>query len=262
MNQMKTPKFVTAVVTLFLLLTLTACGGLLSSLPGFAEPTPTLTPTPLPTATPTPASVSAASAGRAASPTPQVTIPTGFTVVQDNRLQYAFAVPSGWTALDLQGTQVRTVAGLIGMGEQIDQLNQFLASPEGQGIGLIYVTDLMSAMFGGLPTLLNVAVVDAPGLSAEDALALVQQTIESNLAALGEVNIDMIETATVNNLPAVRGRATANLAAIGIDNTIFGKVVGLVANDKIYIMTLVTPGDQQAAKEPIFDQILGSFRPE
>lgn len=259
---MKSVKLAAVVATLLSLLLLTACGGLLPSIPGFAEPTPTFTPTPLPTATPTPASVSAADAGRAASATPQVTIPDGFTVVNDERLHYSFAVPSGWTALDLQGTQVRTVAGLLGMGEQIEQLNQFLASPAGRGIGLIYVTDLMSAMFGGLPTLLNVSVVDAPGFTAEEALTLVQQTIESNLAALGEVKIDTLEVATVNNLPAVRGRATADLAAVGINNSVFGKVVGLLANDKIYILTLVTPGDQQAAKEPIFDQIIGSFRPE
>lgn len=257
---MKRAKLAAVIATLLSLWLLTACGGLLPSIPGFAEPTPTFTPTPLPTATPTPANVRAA--GRTASATPQVTIPSNFTVVNDERLRYSFAVPSGWTALDLQGTQVRTVAGLLGMGEQIEQLNQFLASPAGQGIGFIYVTDLMSAMFGGLPTLLNVSVVDTPGLTAEEALALVQQSIESNLAALGEVNSDALEVATVNNLPAVRGRATANLAAIGINNTIFGKVVGLLANDKIYILTLVTPGDQQAAKEPIFDQIIGSFRPE
>ncbi len=259
---MKPAKLAAIVATLLSLLLLTACGGLLPSIPGFAEPTPTFTPTPLPTATPTPASVRDAASSRTANATPQVTIPAGFTVVNDERLDYSFAVPSGWTALDLQGTQVRTVAGLLGMGEQIEQLNQFLASPAGQGIGLIYVTDLMSAMFGGLPTLLNVAVIDAPGLTAEAALALVQQTIESNLAVLGEVNIDTMEAATVNNLPAIRGRATADLAAVGINNTIFGKVVGLLANDKIYILTLVTPGDQQAVKEPIFDQIIGSFRPE
>jgi hypothetical protein len=259
---MKRLRLVAVVAALFSLLLLTACGGMLGSIPGFAEPTPTATPTPLPTATPTPVSVRAADAGRAASATPQVTIPDGFTVVNDERLHYSFAIPSGWTALDLQGTQVRTVAGLLGMGEQIEQLNQFLASPAGQGIGFIYVTDLMSAMFGGLPTLLNVSVIDAPGLTAEATLTLVQQTIESNLAALGEVKIDALQTATVNNLPAVRGRATANLAAVGIDNSIFGKVVALIANDKIYIMTLVTPANQQATKEPIFDKIIGAFRPE
>lgn len=259
---MKRLKLTAVVATLFSLLLLTACGGMLGSIPGFAEPTPTLTPTPLPTATPTPTSVSAASAGRTASATPQVTIPNGFTVVNDERLNYAFAVPSGWTALDLQGTQVRTVAGLLGMGEQLAQLNQFLASPAGQGIGLIYVTDLISAMFGGLPTLLNVSVVDAPGLTADEALTLVQQTIESNLAALGEVKIAALESATVNNLPAIRGRATANLAGVGIDNSVFGQVIGLLANDKIYIMTLITPADQQATKAPIFDQIIGTFRPE
>lgn len=259
---MKPTKLTAVVAALFSLWLLTACGGMLGSIPGFAEPTPTATPTPLPTATPTPASVRAADAGRTASATPQVTIPAGFTVINDERLTYSFAIPSGWTVLDLQGTQVRTVAGLLGMGEQIEQLNQFLASPAGQGIGFIYVTDLMSAMFGGLPTLLNVSVIDAPGLTAEAALTLVQQTIESNLAALGKVNIDALEAATINNLPAVRGRATANLAAVGIDNSVFGKVVALLANDKIYIMTLVTPTDQQATKEPIFDQIIGSFRPE
>jgi hypothetical protein len=259
---MKISQVAVTVAVLFVLLTSTACGGLLSNLPGFAEPTPTFTPTPAPTATPTPASVSAAAAGRAASPTPQVTIPNGFTAVKDNRLHYSFAVPSGWSALDLQGTQLRTVAGLVGMGEQLDQLNQFLTSPEGQMIGLIYVTDLMSAMFGGFPTILNVAVVDAPGYTAESARTLVQQVIETNLTALGEVNIEAIEAVTVNNLPAVRGRATASLAPLGMDATVFAKVVGLVANGKIYIMTLVAPGDQQATKEPIFDQIIGSFRPE
>ena len=251
-------------ITLFLflfLLLLTACGGLLPSIPGFQEPTPTLTPTPVPTPTltPTPATVDAAAV---AGPTPQVTIPDGFTAVKDARLAYSFAVPSGWTALDLQSTQFRTIAGMVGMGDQMTQLDEFLASPEGQVIGLIYVTDLMSAMFGGFPTILNVSVFDAPGYSAEDARDLVQETISTNLSALGDVQIGSIEATTVNNLPAVRTTATANLAAVGMDTTAFAKAVGLLANQKIYIMTLVAQGDQQAAKEPIFDQIIGTFRPE
>lgn len=252
-----------ALILLGLLFT-TACGGLLPSLPGFSEPTPTDTPTPIPTstATPVPQNVQAAGGDAAAIPTPQVTIPAGFTVVKDERLLYSFAVPSGWSALDLQGIQFRTIANMVGMGEQLEQLNTFLASPEGQMIGVIYVTDLMSAMFGGFPTILNVSVVDAPGYTAETVSTMVQEVIETNLSVLGEVQISPIESTTINNLPAVRSTATASLASLGMDATIFGKVAGLLANDKVYILTLVAQGDQRAAKEPIFDQIIGSFRPE
>ncbi|MBX3011693.1 MAG: hypothetical protein KF832_09290 [Caldilineaceae bacterium] len=238
----------------------TACG--LPRTPGFAEPTPTPTAAPTLTPTPTPVAEQGVSSAALAIPTPQITMPTGFTVVQDDRLRYSFAVPSGWRALDLQSTQSRTIAGMVGLGEQLEQLNTFLASPAGQMIGVIYVTDLMTAMFGGFPTILNVAVVDAPGYTAERASAVVQEAIETNLSALGEVEIGAIETVTVNNLPALRSTATADLASIGMNTTIFGKVVGLLANDKVYIMTLVAQGDQQATKEPIFDQIIGSFRPE
>lgn len=253
---------------LLVLLVTTACSGMMANLPGFAEPTPTFTPTPLPTPTPvptaTPATAQAAAAGAAATavPTPQVTIPADFTVVNDARLRYSFAIPGGWTALDLQGAQFRRMAGMVGMGEQVEQLNEFLASPEGQVIGLIYVTDLMSAMFGGFPTILNVSVVDAPGYTAESARDLVQSVIETNMSALGEVAIGAIEATTVNNLPAVRSTATADLAAVGMDASVFAKVVGLLANDKIYVMTLVAQADQRTAKEPVFDQIIGSFRPE
>lgn len=258
---MRSQKFTITLLTLLLLLMPTACGGLLPSIPGFQEPTPTFTPTPVPTptATPAPETVDAASA---ASPTPQVTIPSVFTVVKDGRLAYSFAVPSGWTALDLQSTQFRTIAGMVGMGDQMAELDKFLASPEGQAIGLIYVTDLMSAMFGGFPTILNVSVLDAPGYTAESARDLLQEAISTNMSALGDVQLGAIEATTVNNLPAVRTTATANLAAVGMDTTAFAKAVGLLANQKIYVMTLVAQGDQQAAKEPVFDQIIGTFRPE
>jgi hypothetical protein len=259
-----TRKIIGIPLGMLLLLTVTACGGMMPSIPGFSEPTPTFTPTPPPTPTPTPEPEEAQAVDAAAVPaaTPHVTIPSGFTAVQDTRLAYSFAVPSGWTALDLQGTQFRSIAGMFGMSEQLTQLDQFLESPEGQMIGMFYITDLMSAMFGGFPTILNVSAIDAPGYTAESARDLVQEAIESNLGALGEVTIGEIEATTVNNLPAVRGTATANLASVGMDVTLFAKVVGLVANDKIYVMTLVAPADQQAAKEPVFDQIIGSFRPE
>lgn len=240
---------------LLLLLMLAGCGG--------ASPFAAATATPLPTATPTPLPTPTLAPGVTPGPTPQVTIPQDFTAVQDPRLAYSFAVPDGWTELDLRSGQVQTMAGLLGMGEQLTALNEFLASPEGQALGKLYITDLSAVMFGGLPTLLNVSVVPAPGYSAEAALAQVQQLIEQNVGALGtDVTVGALEVVTLNNLPAIRSTATANLAAVGIDNSIFAKVVALVANDQLYVMTLIAPLDQRTAKEPTFDQIIGTFRPE
>jgi hypothetical protein len=52
------------------------------------------------------------------------------------------------------------------------------------------------------------------------------------------------------------------MASMGFPAELFGKVVGQVANDKIYVMALLTPLANRAAKEPVFDQIIGTFRPE
>jgi hypothetical protein len=246
---------------LLIALLVSACGGGLGG--AFAQPTPTFTPTPLPTATPTPAVAQASGASAAAvAATPQVTIPQGFTVVQDERLGYSFATPRGWSELDLRGSQFQNLAGLIGMGDQLTSLNQFLDSPEGQMLGKLYITDLTAAMFGGLPSLLAVTVADAPGYTAQQAQQLVEDLLAQNTAALGDIEISTIEATTVNNLPAVRGTASANLAAIGMDANAFAKVVGLLANNKIYVMVLLAPADQRTDKEPVFDQIIGTFRPE
>jgi hypothetical protein len=137
-----------------------------------------------------------------------------------------------------------------------------LASEQGEVLGVIYVTDLMSAMFGGLPTALNVTVIDAPGYTQETLVELLEGMIEANASMLGEANIEALEPATINNLPGVRGTATANLASVGMNSSVFAKVVAVIANDKIYILSLVTQDTQRAAKEPSFDQIIGTFRPE
>ncbi|MEZ4864583.1 MAG: hypothetical protein R3C14_24955 [Caldilineaceae bacterium] len=243
---------------LTIMLTIGACGGMTA--PAAPPPTPTFTPTPLPTPTPVPTPVAAAATNGA--PEPIVTIPADFNPVLDKRLGYSFAVPKDWSALDLRSSQFQTMAGLFGMGDQIASLNEFLDSPEGQSLGFIYVTDLTSAMFGGLPTVLNVSVVNAPGYTAESVGALIEQTIQRNMSTLGKVAIEKLDTGVVNNLPAVQGVATADLSAIGMKNSAYAQVVGLVVNEKVYVMTLLTQAGQRGAKEPIFNQIIGTFRPE
>lgn len=232
-----------------------------------AEPTPT--PTPKPTATPTPEPTATPKPGETPVPptptpvpTPVVSIPSGFAPVVDDTRGYSLAVPKGWSALDLRSAQFQNLANTFGMGGQLGPLNDFLASPDGDALGVIYITDITAALFGGLPTALNVSVLDAPGYTAETAKGLVEGLLEANAAMLGDVNIESLEATTINNLPAVSAIATANLANVGMNQEVFAKATGLVANDKIYVLTMLTALDQRGAKEPAFDQIIGTFRPE
>lgn len=224
-------------------------------------PVPTPTATPEPTATPKPGETPVP-ATPTPIPTPQVTIPQGFTAVVDKDRGYSLAVPRGWTPLDLRSKQFQNMANTFGMAGQLGPLNDFLASPDGKSLGVLYITDLMKALSGGLPTALNVFVLDAPGQTPESAKALVEGAIQANSAMLGGVKIDNLDSGTVNNLSAVRATASANLASVGMNAEVFVKVVGLIANDKIYILTLLTQNADRGVKEPIFDQIIGTFRPE
>lgn len=274
-----TPKLMSktllASTMLVLALVMAGCAGLpfdpsqLPFLQQFLPPTPTVPPTPTPTPTNTPEPTPTPKPGETPLPptatpipTPQVTIPNGFTPVKDDTLGYSFAVPNGWTELDLRSAQFQNLANTFGMGAQLQPLNDFLASDAGKAVGKIYVTDLMSAMFGGLPTVMNVSVIDAPGATPDSVLTWLQGMIDANKAQLGGVNIENLKTGTINGLPAVSGDASGSLASVGMNASVFGKVVALLANDKIYLMTLATQDSQRAAKEPSFDQIIGTFRPE
>lgn len=273
------PKAVVVSLVLVMALGLAGCAGMpidLSQIPfaaQFLPATPTFTPTPIPTPTPTLEPTPTPRPGETPIPatptpvpTPQVTIPDNFTPVTDDNLGYSLAVPGGWSAFDLRSPQFQNMANTFGMGAQLGPLNDFLNSPEGEQLGVIYVTDLMSAMFGGLPTALNVFVIELPeesqNLTAEELLTWLESMLDANSSMLGDVQIESLETANINNIPGVRGAATANLASYGINNTLFAKIAAQVANDKIYILTLVATEDQRPAKEPVFDQIIGTFRPE
>lgn len=232
---------------------------------------PTATPEP-PTATPEPAddaestesteTAAEESAEATPAPTPQVTIPDDFDAMTDEERGYSLALPGGWSVVDLRGDTVQKMAGTFGMDAQLAPLNDFLASPEGDAVGVVAATDLAGVIFGGLPTILNVSVIDAPGATSESVMTAIEDTINANGAMLGDVTVGEMEATTVNNMPAVVADAVANLSSVGMDNELYAKVVGLIANDKIYVLTLATEAGNQSKKEATFDEIIGTFRPE
>lgn len=229
--------------------------------PPTPTPAPTATNTPEPTATPKPGETPIPATATPI-PTPVVTIPDGFTPIVDDALGYSLAVPRGWSALDLRGAQFQNLANTFGMAGQLGPLNDFLASDSGKQLGVIYITDISKALFGGLPTVLNVFVLPAPGMTPKDTVAYINGMLEANASMLGDVTIENVSECTVNNLPSVCATASANLASVGFNAQLFVKVTALIANDNLYILTLATTAEDRGAKEPIFDQIIGTFRPE
>lgn len=225
-------------------------------------PTPTSTPTPLPTATPQPGQ-SSQPAGATPVPTPQVTIPNGWTPVADARLGYSFAIPGGWSQLDLRGNQVANIANIMGQGEALQELQTFLSSEQGQSVGIVAVEmNMMSLMQGKIPPLLNVSVLPLPpGADTQYLMALVNENM-GMLDQVGNVQLESVTPDVVNNLQAIRATARADLSQAGIDSTLFVNAVGLVANDRLYLMTLAARDEIASDKQPQLNQIIGTFRPE
>ncbi|NJN84299.1 MAG: hypothetical protein HC802_19810 [Caldilineaceae bacterium] len=270
-------KLLLATALIVAVLALAGCGGALpfdlSQLPfdiPFMQATPTFTPTPVPTPTNTPEPTPTPKPGETPVPptptpvpTPQVTIPSGFTPVVDETLGYSLAVPRGYSPFDLRSPQFQNMANTVGMGDAMAPLNDFLDSPDGENLGVIYAADLMGMMFGGLPTVANVFVIpNAPGVTPESLLDFLEANMSANASMLGDVEIRDLNTAVINNMPGVTGSAVADLASVGMDAKLFAKVAAVIANDNIYVLTLATQESNMASKEPEFDQIIGSFRPE
>ncbi|MCB9159996.1 MAG: hypothetical protein H6644_09070 [Caldilineaceae bacterium] len=246
-------------VAAMLLFVLAGCGR------GRAQPTPTPTPlptsTPVPTATPAPAGDAGSATDGTPNPAPVVVIPDGFNPRTDARLGYSLALPGGWTDVDLRSPRFRSMLESVGVGGQVAPLLAYLDTPAGQSVGLVAMTDLAGMVFGGLPTAINVSVLDAPGASAEDVAAQLERLLAGGVLP-AEVTVTAPVVTTVNNLPAVQATATGSLASVGMDGRIYAQVTGLLAHDKVYLLSLVADEGKRTAKEEEFAQILGTFRPE
>ncbi|MEM7125648.1 MAG: SH3 domain-containing protein [Chloroflexota bacterium] len=195
-------------------------------------------------------------------PEPQVTIPAGWTPIVDSERGYSLAMPPGWAELDLRGAQFAQLATTFGQGEAVGGLQDFLATPEGESVGVVAITDIANTFFGGLPTLLNVSVIQGPGATAELLEEWVLQVIDLNPEVFDNVQIDEVSATTINNLPAVMGSGSGSLAPFGINAEASFTAVGLIQKDVIYVLTLATQTANAERYESTFDDIIGTFRPE
>ena len=162
--------------------------------------------------------------------------------------------------LDLRSAQFRNLANLVGMGDRMATLNEFLDSPAGQSVGILAASDVAGVIFGGLPTIAQVMVVDAKGANQDTAQVSINSLLTGQGGFLSNPVIEKIENVTINNLPGVRAAVTGTMA--GSSRAMAGTVIGLLANDKFYVLMQLTENTKRAVKEPIFDQIIGTFRPE
>ncbi|MEZ4558329.1 MAG: hypothetical protein R2854_18180 [Caldilineaceae bacterium] len=131
------------------------------------------------------------------------------------RLGYSLALPR---RLDRRGPaqppRFRSMLDSVGVGGQVAPLLAYLDTPAGQSVGLVAMTDLAGMVFGGLPTAINVSVLDAPGASAEDVAAQLERLLAGGVLP-AEVTVTAPVVTTVNNLPAVQATATGSLASSG-----------------------------------------------
>ncbi len=226
---------------------------LLTSATGYASaqaatPSSTATPTPLPSLTPTPTA------------DPHVQIPAGWKRIEDDRLGYSLAVPFTWLTFDLHSGALDPIAGLLGGKIATDFLREFLDSPEGKNLGILAIEPDITQLFANppFPPFLNVSTAPWPAdLTAKQLVGFIQNSAEN----IADVQLHSVMTGAVSGMPALRAVVTANLSGMGFDIAPYVVVTVLRANQTAYVLTVATRVQTAAVKQPLIEQIVGTFRP-
>ena len=218
-------------------------------------PTDTPVPEPEPTDTPTPAPPTATPA-----PEPRVSIPNGWTKVENERLGYSFAVPRGWSVFDLQSGQLSQIMRFVSP-EAAQQVDEALTGPGGENAGHL---GIQLAIFSNPPIAAMTGVGIFPNLdddiSSESLVEWLTEQLES-LPLPVPVEVQSLEAGTTNNLPSIHGVASADLASQGLFKAHI-VITALRANDTAYILINAVPANQAQNRQGEIDLIVGTFRPE
>ncbi len=184
-----------------------------------------------------------------------------FQRIHDSRLGYSLAVPDGWHVIDLQRVEQHPLWGIFSRAYPVaaKELEDFLASPGGENIGYLAVElDLIPK-----PSIKTIALVGTTSLdddmSAESVVQLLSSVIESfDMFPVGTPDFSI---GTTNGLRSIQGIVTADLRSQGLFNA-YTVVTALRENDTAYILLVATEAKDVKAKQPLINQIVGTFRPE
>ena len=218
-------------------------------------PTDTPVPEPEPTDTPTPAPPTATPA-----PEPRVSIPNGWTKVENERLGYSFAVPRGWSVFDLQSGQLSQIMRFVSP-EAAQQVDEALTGPGGENAGHL---GIQLAIFSNPPIAAITGVGIFPNLDDDISSESLVEWLTEQLQSLPlpvPVEVISLEAGTTNNLPSIHGVASADLASQGLFKAHI-VITALRANDTAYILINAVPANQAQNRQGEIDLIVGTFRPE
>ncbi len=216
------------------------------------EPEPTDTPEPEPTDTPAPTATPA--------PEPKVSIPSGWSKVENDRLGYSFAVPRGWSVFDLQSGQLSQIMRFVSP-EAAQQVDDALTGPGGEYAGHLGV---QLAIFSRPPIAAMAGVGIFPDLDDDISSERLVEWLEKQLESLPlpiPVEVQSLEAGTTNNLPSIQGVANADLASQGLFDAHI-VITALRANDTAYILIVAVPENQVSNRQAEINAIVGTFRPE
>ena len=219
-------------------------------LPSTLTPTPTSALASLPAATPAPPTASAVG-------TSLVTVPKGWSRVVNDRLNYSFAVPSGWLTFDLQSGQLSQIMRTVSP-RAAEQVDAALKGPGGEYAGHIaFELDPTSrqpilAMAGAG------AVPLADDIPQKSLVKWLEEMLESFPA--DQLEVHSVKEGTTNNLPSIQGVLTADLSSQGLFHARV-VITMLRENDTAYILTVLTGAIDASEKRTLVDAIIGTFRP-
>ena len=184
-------------------------------------------------------------------------IPSGWAAVENGRLGYSFAVPRGWSVLDIHSGHLSQIMQYVNV-DAARQVDDALKGPFGEYAGHLAV----KLDFSSSPPVAALAGVGAvplgDDLPSEVVIELLRGTLESfNMFPL---KVHSLESGEVNELPSIQGVGTADLSGQGLFNT-HAVVTALRANDWVYILLVAVPVDQAQEMQQEIDQIIESFRP-
>lgn len=184
-----------------------------------------------------------------------------FQRIYDSRLGYSLAVPDGWYVTDLQRVDQHPIWGTFSKVYSVAAkgIEDVLASPGGENVGYLALElDLFPK-----PSIKTMALVGTTSLDddipAETVVLLLSDLIES--FDMFPVGAPEFVFGTTKGLPSIQGVVTADLSSQGLFNA-HAVVTALRANDTAYILLVVTEVKDVKVKQPLIDQIVGTFRPE